>query len=276
MGENFGCGCGGSPARGILGPLIAGGLSVDQAPEGGGVTEVAEDGGGLVGGESLDGVVAGGDGEGLGADDAAASDVVWGIADDPDAIRREIDAGVFAGAAQGVGAEIIAVFAVVGEGAEGKEIPEAVVAEFGAGAALDVAREQGLGDVGAGGCGLEQRGDAGKDVGAGIGELDREGGNVAVEEAGEIFLGDGQVVAREDLAEDVTVGAAGVVDVLEGGVDAVELAEGRAQGAHAGAAGGKKGAVDVPKEESFHVKQKLRAGVTELRIQSERVIVSSV
>ncbi len=83
----------------------------------------------------------------------------------------EIDSGVFAGATEGVGAEVVAVFAVIGEGAEGKEIPEAVEAEFGAGAALDVTGEKGLGDVGPCGGGGEKGGDAGQDEGAGVGEL---------------------------------------------------------------------------------------------------------
>lgn len=218
----------------------------------------------------------GGDGEGFCADGAAAGDVVRGIADDPDPFGRERDARMFAGAAEGVGAEVVAMLAVVGEGAEREEIPEAVVGEFDAGGTADVAGEEGLGDVGPGGGGSEEGWHAGENRGTGMMELGRKAREVAVEVAEEIFFGIGYAVADEDLAEDDAVGAAGEVDICEVGGDAEEFKQRRAQGADAGAGRGDKGAVDIPEQESFHVKQNVRRGVTGLRIRNERLNVSTV
>ena len=87
-----------------------------------------------------------------------------------------------------------------------------------------------------------------------------------VEETGKGFLGHGKVVAREDLAQNVAIGAARVVDIVEAGLDAVEFAERGAEGAHASAARGEESAVDVPEQKSFHVKLNVPRCVTELRI----------
>ena len=67
-----------------------------------------------------------------------------------------------------------------------------------------------------------------------------------VEETGEVFLGNGKIVARENLAQDVAIGATRVVDIVEAGLDAVEFAERGAEGAHTCAARGEERAVDVP------------------------------
>ena len=211
----------------------------------------------------------GGDGEGFGADGPAAGDVVRGIADDPDTIGWKRDPCVFAGAAKGVGAEVVTELAVVGEGPERKELPETVMGQFDAGGAADVAGEEGLGDVGSGGGGFEEGRHAGENHGAGMMELGGEARQVAVEIAKEVIFGIGNAVAGEDLAEDDAIGAAGEVDIREVGGDAEELEQRRAQGADAGTGRGDEGAVDVPKQKRFQLKQNVRRGVTSLRIRNE-------
>jgi len=79
---------------------------------------------GIERGELLDGEGAGGDGDGFRADGFAAGDVVRRIADDEDALGREIDAELFLGAAQRERPKFVAEMAVVGEGAELEVLPE--------------------------------------------------------------------------------------------------------------------------------------------------------
>jgi hypothetical protein len=106
------------------------------------------------------------------------------------------------------------VFAVVSEGTKREEIPEAVEAELGASAALNVTGEESLGYVWPRGRGGEKGGDAWKNEGAGVGELGGQRGDVVVKETSEVFFGDGKIVTGENLAQDVAIGAARVVDVV--------------------------------------------------------------
>jgi hypothetical protein len=71
------------------------------------------------------------------------------VADDPDAVGREVVAPVVPGPPQRVGPELVADLAVVGEGADREVVPEPVVAELRLGAAAQVAGEKPLHDAGA-------------------------------------------------------------------------------------------------------------------------------
>lgn len=157
-------------------------------------------------------------------------------------------------AAEGVGPELVAELAVVGEGTEGKVVPQTVVAEFRAGAAFDVTGEQALSDVGTCAGGGQECAHARKDAGVGIGELGGQFGEVAVEEAAEVFFGGGQPKFSKDAAHNPTVSAASEVDVLEGAVDREGAEQRGAECAHTGAAGGDEGAIDIPKYKCVHGK----------------------
>ena len=192
-------------------------------------------------------VGAGGDSDRFGADRAGAGDVVRSVTNNPRARRGKVDTGVVVSAAEGVGPELVAELAVVGEGTEGEVVPQTVVAEFRAGAALDVTGEQALSDVGTCAGGGQDCAHARKDAGVGIGELGGQFGEVPVEEAGKVFLSGGQPKFSEDAAHNPTVGAASEVDVLEGAVDREGAEQRGAECAHTGAAGGDEGAIDIPK-----------------------------
>lgn len=195
-------------------------------------------------------VPAGGDGDGLRADGFAAGDVVGRIADHEYARGGKITAVKFAGAAKGDGAKVVAEFGVVGKRAEGKEVREIVVAELELGAALEIAREQGLGNArmsvqefdGFAGAGQhatppgEERGGERPKIGF---EITRESG-----------LAGRKAALRENLTQDPAVGAAGVVDVGERGGDAIFGEQGRFEGVQARAARVSERAIDIPENKS--------------------------
>lgn len=226
----------------------------DDVPEGGGVGQICEEGVGGVHSELCGRVGAGSDSDYVGPDHAGAGDVVRSVTNNPRARRGKLDTSVGVSAAEGVGSELVAELAVVGEGTEGKVVPQTVVAEFRAGAALDVAGEQALGDVGTCAGGGQECAHARKDAGVGIGELGGQFGEVAVEETGKVFLGGGQPKFPKDAPHNPAVGAASEIDVLEGAVDREGAEQRGAQRAHAGAAGGDEGTIDIPKQKCVHGK----------------------
>lgn len=88
----------------------------------------------------------------------------------------------------------------------------------------------------------------------GIGELGGQFGEVAVEETGKVFLGGGQPKFPKDAPHNPAVGAASEIDVLEGAVDREGAEQRGAERAHAGAAGGDEGTIDIPKQKCVHGK----------------------
>ncbi len=82
---------------------------------------------------------------------------------------REIDAELFLRAGEGDGAELVAVGAVVGEGAELEVAPDADVAELEPRAFAEVAGEQRLVEFGVGRDGVERGLDAGQHAGVALG-----------------------------------------------------------------------------------------------------------
>ena len=108
------------------------------------------------------GEFAGGDGDGLRADGPRAGDVVRGVAEDEDALGREVDAVAGVGARLGEMAELVAVGVIVGVGAKLEVMPDAVVPQLDLRAAGEIAGEQGEDDVRARLQRLEQREDAGQ------------------------------------------------------------------------------------------------------------------
>ena len=92
-------------------------------------------------------VIAGRDGDGFSADDFAAFDVVRGVANDESLAGIEIDAVKFLRATLGVGAEIVARWAVIGEGAEFEIVPDLIMGEFVFCTAFLIAGEQALRDA---------------------------------------------------------------------------------------------------------------------------------
>src|SRR5690606_27495142 len=105
--------------RGFAGPVQST-SSADQFPERLGIGEIAQHGRGLMRGQRLGGMMAGGEGKGAGADDPAAGDVVRRVANDPDAIGLKQGPRMLGGAAQGVRPQLVAIRTVIGEGAEGE------------------------------------------------------------------------------------------------------------------------------------------------------------
>src|SRR5882724_11304105 len=102
------------------------GMFTQQPEECLGIAQVCQQCGGLMRVQLLPGEMAGRDPEGPGANGAAAGDVVRRVADHPDALRGKIEAGMLAGAADGMRPEVVAVFGVIGKRAEGEMRPEAV------------------------------------------------------------------------------------------------------------------------------------------------------
>jgi hypothetical protein len=227
----------------------AGGLPIQQREDGGGVGEIGEHGGGLVRAKFIYGVAARRDRDRVGADHLAALDIVRRVADDPHAIGGEFDGVMHAGAAHGVRAEVVAAFAVVGEGAEGEMFPQAVAAQFDFGSAAKIARQQALGDVGARGERREQLAHAGEGAGVGMADFMRKRVEVAAEIAGDVFRGIGQGKFREDAPGDPWVGASGEFDALERADDAKLLMKRGDQRAFARAAGVDQRAIDIPKQQ---------------------------
>jgi hypothetical protein len=88
-------------------------------------------------------------GQGPGAEGPRAGDVVGRVPHDPHALGGKVDAPVAPGPAQGVGPELVADLAVVGEGPDREKVPQAMEPELGLRSAAQVAREEALGDVGA-------------------------------------------------------------------------------------------------------------------------------
>src|SRR5438067_9824987 len=106
-------------------------------------------------------VTSGRDAERAGADDLAAGDVMRRVADHPDIGRGELDTVTLAGAAERVRAELVAMFAVIGEGTEGEMLPEPMLGELNLRATTQVAGEEALRDVAVGGGGPERLAHAG-------------------------------------------------------------------------------------------------------------------
>src|SRR4029077_468712 len=84
----------------------------------------------------------GGDGDGAGAERSSAGDVTRCIANDVDLVRGKFAPVLFHGPSTGKCSQLIPIVMVVGEGAELKKVPDAVVAEFELCSAGNVAGEQ--------------------------------------------------------------------------------------------------------------------------------------
>lgn len=200
------------PDRGGLG---RGGGSINDGPEGIVVGQVGEDGVRLMRGELDDGVSAGGHGQGAGPDGATARDIVRRIADDPNGFRQESTPNVGGGAPHRVRPEFIALFAVVGESAEGEKIPEIVMTKLNLSTSFNVAGEDSLGEEGAtGGC-RQQGTDTREDDGAWIDQRGGEIREVSVETALDVFLGKRHAEFFKDAADDPRIGSSGKINIIE-------------------------------------------------------------
>jgi uncharacterized protein with GYD domain len=98
--------------------------------------------------------------------------------------------------------QLIPIRMIIGIGSEGKKVRDAVVAQFELRAAFQVAGEQAEGDVGAGLKGLEERKDSWKQAARALGEQGGEVAEVSVQKAFDIFLMNGNSVAREQTQGD--------------------------------------------------------------------------
>ena len=98
--------------------------------QGGGVGQIRQHAGGLVGGQLRLGKPAGSDRQRVGTDCLAAGDVTRRIPDDPYLVWTEIQAQVFPRPGQGDRPLMIAIGMIIGKGAELKVIPEIQVGEF--------------------------------------------------------------------------------------------------------------------------------------------------
>ncbi len=198
----------------------------------------------------LDGEAASGHGDGFGADGFAAGDVVWRVADDPDAVGREVDAEFFPGARESERAEFVAEMAIVGEGAELEVFPEAEIGELELRALAKIAGKQRLVNLGMVVDGVECLANAGENACLARRQRERHVGKVSAAEARFLLEAMRHVEKREQVARDRGVGAAAQVDgQLLSEVAAVEFLDREQERALAGAVHVDQRAVDVPEDE---------------------------
>ena len=202
-------------------------------------------------GEFGSGKFSGGDGDRLGADGACASDIVRGIAEDKDGLRRKFVAVFLVGSCFGEVAELIAVVVIVGEGAELEVVPEAVVAEFDFGTAGKIASEEGEDDI----CSLvelcEERDDSGEELASGLGDFDGQMVQVSIQKGGDVFDGLGKLMSGENFASDPRVGPSSHVDVGKVILDAEVAMKAEAKGPYTSSTRGEDRAVDVEEKKFF-------------------------
>src|SRR3989442_353359 len=132
---------------------------------------------------------AGRDRNGARAERFSTGDIARRIADDVDLVLGKFAAVFFLRPGAGKGAEFIPIVVIVGEGAEFKEMPDAVVTEFELRAARDVAGEQAEHEMLSRFQSFEQLEHAGKKFSFAAGEFERKQKDVGVEKRGDVFGG---------------------------------------------------------------------------------------
>src|SRR5712664_1226802 len=142
------------------------------------------------------------DRDGARAERFPASDIAWRIADDIDLIRGKFAAVLFFRAGAGKCSEFIPIVVVVGEGAEFKEVPDAVVAKFELCPARDVAGEQAEHEMFSSFQSFEQLEHAGKKLSFASRQFEREKMDVAVEKRSDVFSGRRDFVFLQDADHD--------------------------------------------------------------------------
>src|ERR1700731_885054 len=161
--------------------------------------------------------------DGAGAERFSAGDIAGRIADDVDLIRRKFAPVLFLGPGAGKWSELVAIVVVVGEGAELKKMPDAVVAEFEFRAARNVAGEQPEDEMLAHFELIQQLKDAWQEVAFAARQFERKKMDVTIEKRGDIFGGRWDFVFLQDADDDSGIGHAGDFDIVKVVLDAEAL-----------------------------------------------------
>src|SRR5438309_8165689 len=194
---------------------------------------------------------AGRDRDGTGAERFSAGDIARRIADDVDLLRRKFAAVLFFRAGAGECSEFIAIVVVVGESAEFKKMPDAVVAELELCPAGNVAREQAEHEMFSCFQSFEQLEHAGKKVAFAARQFERKKMDVTVEKGGDVFGRRWDFVFLQDADDDSGIGHAGDFDAVKVVMDAEALCERKFECLNTGAPGMNQGAVDIEKKKAL-------------------------
>lgn len=196
-------------------------------------------------------------GDDAGADRPGALNVERGIADDPDAFRRDVRADEAMHLAEGFTGDVVAVEVMVAEPAEREMFEQAEMSQLGPCSRPHVARQQTDGDVLALPEFHEQLRDAGQHSPPMLAQTVRQSRQIAREDLVEIRLRLGNVVNVKKLANDGPIRSAAVGD-LRPQHDAELLGEGRFQSRLARAAAGEQRSVDV-EQANDHVRHCIKS-----------------
>src|SRR5438270_6569349 len=197
-----------------------------------------------------------GDRDGAGTERFSAGNIARRVADDVNLVRGKFAAVLFLGPGTGKRSELVAIVVIVGEGAEFKKMPNAVVVEFELCAAGNVAGEQPEDKMFSRFQLFKELKHARKKIAFATWQFEREKMDVTVKKCGDVVGGGRDFVFVQDADDDSGIGHAGDFDIVEVVLGAEALGECKLERLNPGAAGMNQGAVDVEKEEavlhSFH------------------------
>ena len=194
---------------------------------------------------------AGGDRDGARAERLSAGNIARRITDDVDLVLGKFTAVLFFRAGTGKRSEFIPIVVVVGESAEFKKMPDAVVTKFELCAARDVAGEKPEHEMFSRFQSFEQLEHAGKKVSFAPGQFEREKMDVAVEKRGDVFGGRRDFVFLQDAGYNSGIGHPGDFDIVQVIFDSEAFGQRELKRLDSGAAGMNEGAVDIEKEKAL-------------------------
>ncbi len=193
----------------------------------------------------------GGNGNGPGPERLAAGDIPRRISDHVDLGWLELHPMLFACPCLGEEPELIAIVMIVRESAELEKVPDAVVLEFQARAARDVASQEGKDNAGTSAQFFEKFKDARKQFADALGQLEREKMDVRIEKCGYMNRRRLKTVLEEDVFDNIGVCHPGDLDVGEIVFNLETFFERPLQRKNAGVAGMDERSIDVEKKKTL-------------------------
>ena len=189
------------------------------------------------------------------ADGSSACDVVRRIADDEHVGRPKSDSVMFSRPTQGMRAQVVPVFRIVGKGPKSEVLPQIELSELDLSSAPQIAGKQSLSDKPALSDRIDDRADAGQYAGVWSVYFLCERAQIGIEKDLDISRCRGAEVFHQYRPRYPDVRTPEVFEPGKVVLNAKRTLKGEPQRAFAGAAGIDQGAINVPEKKRFHDKR---------------------